>query len=154
MTIPRESQPIGMHFCISKENDNQNGRERAPVPSEGHRDKVAKTGFGWSAYRKIVPPAGKFGTFHLALVEGEARKAEFRFSSPRIFVGVDICDDGPEEAALTIRSPDQKEQTVTLRAGELRRVRTEWTVPVTQVGFGFQKAGALHFDNLAYAQGQ
>ena len=101
---------------------------------------------------KISPPAGKFGTFHVTLADRDVRKGEFHFSSPRIFVGVDVYNDGPSEETITVRASDQNAQTVTLRSGELRRVRTGWNIPSSRVEFEFQNAGSLHFDNLAYAQ--
>ena len=102
---------------------------------------------------KVVAPGAKFGTFHLAIASPEAREAELRFSSSRIFAGIDICNDGPGDTAITIRSRESGEFKLTLRAGELRRVRTAWTAPSSQVSFQFGNAAPqLHFDNLAYAQ--
>ena len=101
---------------------------------------------------KISPPGGKFGTFHLALVDPAARTAGLRFSSPRIFAGIDVCNDGPEAEQITFRSPEQKDQTITLRAGELRRIRTGWITPSSAVEFEFRNGDWLRFDNLAYAQ--
>jgi hypothetical protein len=101
---------------------------------------------------KISPSAGKFGTFHVVLADAAARSAEFRFSSPRIFVGIDVYNAGAGDQTITIHTPEQQEQTVNLPAGELRRIRTGWTAPSTKVAFRFSNAEALHFDNLAYAQ--
>jgi hypothetical protein len=95
---------------------------------------------------------GKFGTFHLALADPAARSAEFRFSAPRIFVGIDVYNGGQDEATITVRSPEQREQIITLHAGELRRIRTGWTETSSRVEFEFRNAAPLHFDNLAYAQ--
>src|SRR5882724_10568407 len=109
--------------------------------------------FDWgNGVWKISPPTGKFGTFHLALADPEARSAEFRFSAPRIFVGIDVYNSGQEEATITVRSPEQREQITTLHAGELRRIRTGWTESSSRVEFEFRSAAPLHFDNLAYAQ--
>jgi hypothetical protein len=101
---------------------------------------------------KISPPGGKFGTFHLTLADPAARVAELRFSSPRIFAGIDVCNDGPGAAEIVFRSSEQKDQVITLRSGELRRVRTGWIKPSSAVEFEFQNTGSLRFDNLAYAQ--
>ena len=101
---------------------------------------------------KISAPGGKFGTFHLKLADPAARSAELHFSSPRIFAGIDVYNDGPAEVTITIHSPEQREQTITLRAAELRRIRTDWTDPSSRVEIEFENAGSLHFDNLAYAQ--
>jgi hypothetical protein len=100
---------------------------------------------------KIAPPGGQFATFHVLLADPSARRAKLKFSSPRIFVGIDVCNDGAEDAAITIRS-QQQEQTVTLHAGELRRIRTAWIKPSLTVEFEFHNPGGLRFDNLAYAQ--
>jgi hypothetical protein len=101
---------------------------------------------------KIAPPGGQFATFHVVLAGPSARTAKLKFSWPRIFVGIDVCNDGREDAAITIRSPEQQEQTVTLHAGELRRIRTAWIKPSLTVEFEFHNPGGLRFDNLAYAQ--
>ena len=101
---------------------------------------------------KISPPTGKFGTFHLALTDPAARSAEFRFSAPLIFVGIDVYNGGQDKATITVRSPEQHEQITTLHAGELRRIRTGWTETSSRVEFEFRSAAPLHFDNLAYAQ--
>src|SRR6266852_5938486 len=101
---------------------------------------------------KIAPPGGQFATFHVVLGGPSARTAKLKFSSPRIFVGIDVCNDGAEDAAITIRSPEQQEQTVTLHAGELRRIRTARIKPSLTVEFEFHNPGRLRFDNLAYAQ--
>jgi len=101
---------------------------------------------------KIAPPGGQFATFHVVLAGPSARTAKLKFSSPRIFVGIDVCNDGAEDAAITIRSPEQQEQTVTLHAGELRRIRTARIKPSLTVEFEFHNPGRLRFDNLAYAQ--
>jgi hypothetical protein len=101
---------------------------------------------------KISPPSGKFGTFHLALTNSAAKAAEFQFASPRIFVGIDAYNGSRGDETLIIRSPEHQEQTITLHAGELQRIRTGWTRASTRMEFTFANASALQFDNLAYAQ--
>jgi hypothetical protein len=101
---------------------------------------------------KIAPPGGKFATFHVLLANPSTRTATLKFSSPRILVGIDVCNDGPEEAAIAIRSSELTEQIITLRPGELRRVRTGWIKPSLTVEFEFHNPEGLRFDNLAYAQ--
>jgi len=88
----------------------------------------------------------------LTVADPAAQLAELRFASPRIFVGIDIFNQGPGDASVVIRGREKQRIAVTLRAGELRRVRTGWSEPLTQAEFEFQSAGAIHFDNLAYAQ--
>jgi hypothetical protein len=61
----------------------------------------------------------------LTLLDPAARSGEFRFPSPRIFVGIEVYNNRPAEVAITIHSPEQHEQSITLHAGELRRIRTD-----------------------------
>lgn len=95
-------------------------------------------------------PQGKFGTFNLALADPSARTAEFRFSSPRVFVGLDVYNNGPSDATLTIRCPEMREVVFTIKPGELRRLRTRWPDRSSKVSFDFQGGEGLIFDNLAY----
>jgi hypothetical protein len=108
--------------------------------------------FDWTAGQwQIAAPGGKFGTFSLA-PEKTAQKPGFTFVYPKIFVGIDINNDGPDPITLTIRSPEPEQQiSVTLQPGELRRVRTGWLKPTREVQFELQNASHLRFDNLAYA---
>jgi hypothetical protein len=101
---------------------------------------------GW----RISVPQGKFGTFNLALADPAAKSAEFRFSAPRIFVGVDVYNGGSAEATLTMHAPDIREKAFVLKPGELRRVRTGWQDPTSKVIFDLQNGEGLRFDNLAY----
>ena len=101
---------------------------------------------------KISPPGGKFGTFHVTLADADASKASIQFSAPHVFVGIDVSNGSQSDARVTIRSASQDQVTVTLRARELRRIRTGWSQPSSLVQFEVQKGGALHFDNLAYAK--
>jgi hypothetical protein len=54
---------------------------------------------------RINVPEGKFGTFNLCLADNKASAAEFRFYSPRIFVGVDVYNGGASEATVTVSFP-------------------------------------------------
>ena len=79
--------------------------------------------------------------------------AQLKFPAPRIFVGIDVCNDDPEAAQIIVRSAEQTEQVINLGAGELPGfVLERWIKPSSAVEFEFQNAGALRFDNLAYAQ--
>jgi hypothetical protein len=98
---------------------------------------------------KIAAPFGKFGTFHLALANAPAH-AEFRFLAPRVFLGFDVYNDGPAVATLKVSSPETQTVSLTLKAGELRRLRTAWQTPSSRVLFEFSNPQALHFDNLAF----
>ena len=93
---------------------------------------------------------GKFGTFTLALAEANPTEAQFHFYAPHIFVGVDVYNDGQNDATVTIRSPETREQSFTIKAKELRRIRTGWRDPSTSVAFAITNGAGLHFDNLAY----
>ena len=95
-------------------------------------------------------PQGKFGTFNLGLADPGEKTAEFRFYWPRIFVGVDVYNNGPAEATLTIRCPEMREVNFTVKPGELRRLRTNWPDPSSSVAFDFQNGEGLIFDNLVY----
>jgi hypothetical protein len=123
--------------------------------------------FDWGAdVWKISPPFGKFGTFHLALANASSQttstsvpiRAEFRFLAPRIFLGIDIYNDGPADATLTISSPgaspdsssENARVSIALKPGELRRLRTAWRTPSSKVIFDLTNPEGLHFDNLAY----
>ncbi len=99
---------------------------------------------------KIGVPHGGFGTFNLTLNDRKADSAGFRFYWPRHFVGLDVYNDGPQEATITMRCPEMREVTFTIKPGELRRLRTGWPDPSSRVDFTFKKGEGLVFDNLAY----
>ncbi|MBV9886406.1 MAG: hypothetical protein JO119_07660, partial [Acidobacteria bacterium] len=99
---------------------------------------------------QIGAPHGKFGTFNLVASNPEAKQAAFRFSDTLIFSGIDVYNDADSEATLTIRSPEAREIVINVKPKELRRIRTEWRDPNTQVVFEFKNGEALRFDNLAY----
>lgn len=101
---------------------------------------------------RINVPQGGFGTFNLTLVDRKASAANFRFYWPRIFMGVDVFNDGPSETVLTIRCPELREVTFAVKPGELRRIRTEWKDPCSEVLFDFKNGEGLQFDNLVYRQ--
>ncbi len=101
---------------------------------------------------QINVPQGAFGTFNLALADRKAATAEFAFYWPRIFVGIDAYNSGPLEATVTIRCPELREVTFTIKPGELRRLRTGWQDPASRVSFDFRNGEGLQFDNLAYRQ--
>jgi hypothetical protein len=95
-------------------------------------------------------PQGKFGTFNLGLANPNRRTAEFWFYWPRFFVGMDVYNSGSQDAAITIRCPEIREVTFTIKPGELRRLRTHWPDRSSKVSFEFQNGDGLIFDNLAY----
>ena len=101
---------------------------------------------------RINAPDGKFGTFNLAPTGAQARTAEFRFYSPRIFVGVDVFNSGTFDATITIHSPGIPQIWFVLKPGELRRFRTGWRDTSSNVMFEWKNGEGLRFDNLAYLQ--
>ncbi len=107
--------------------------------------------WGEDQWRMHVPQGG-FGTFNLSFADPKAGGADFRFDWPRIFVGVDVYNDGAKEASITIRCPQMREVTFTVKPGELRRLRTDWQDPSSRVFFDVKNGEGLLFDNLAYRQ--
>jgi hypothetical protein len=105
-----------------------------------------------AAQWQIGTPTGKFGTFNLQRTDPAATTAEFAFNTPRIFAGIDIYNDGPSEATVTISSPEIREEAFTLKSKELRRIRTGWRDPTSAVRFKFSGGEGLRFDNLAWLQ--
>jgi hypothetical protein len=99
---------------------------------------------------QIGTPFGKFGTFTLALADPKAQHAEFHFAAPHIFAGVDVYNDGDNDAMVTVRSPEIREMSFTIKPKELRRLRTGWRDVSSQVSLDFTNGQALRFDNLAY----
>ena len=99
---------------------------------------------------QIGAPRGKFGTFNLVASDPESKQASFRFSDTLIFSGIDVYNDGDAESSVVIRSPESREVLFKIKPKELRRIRTEWRDPNTQVIFDFSNGGSLRFDNLAY----
>jgi len=99
---------------------------------------------------QIGTPFGKFGTFTL-VPSDKAQREEFRFYAPRIFIGMDVYNDGDGNATLTVRSPESREVSYTIKPKELVRLRTGWHDPVSKVILDFTNGQALRFDNLAYS---
>jgi hypothetical protein len=99
---------------------------------------------------EIGTPFGKFGTFTLVRSNPEAKREQFSFYAPRVFAGVDVYNDGDSDATMTIRSPEIREVSYTIKPKELRRIRTGWRDTSSKVIFDFSNGQALRFDNLAY----
>ena len=99
---------------------------------------------------RIHIPDGAFGTFNLALTDPTAESAQFRFYWPHVFVGIDAYNGGQSDATVTIHSPEIREQSFTIKPGEVRRIRTSWRDPSTSVIFDLKNGEGLRFDNLAY----
>jgi hypothetical protein len=105
--------------------------------------------WGTDTWRVNVPEGG-FGTFNLALIDPKVETAEFRFYSPRIFVGVDIYNGGSADATVTIHCPEIREVSFTIKPGQMQRLRTGWRDATTSVIFELKNGDGLRFDNLAY----
>jgi hypothetical protein len=99
---------------------------------------------------EIGTPYGKFGTFTLALSDPKTEQARFQFYAPRIFAGVDVYNGGDSDATVTMRSPEIREMSFTIKPKELRRLRTGWHDTSSKVIFDLVGGQALRFDNLAY----
>jgi hypothetical protein len=84
------------------------------------------------------------------LSDSKVTQAEFSFYAPRIFAGVDVYNDGDTDATVTVRSPETREVSYTIKAKELRRLRTGWREPSSQVTIAVTNGRGLRFDNLAY----
>ena len=63
---------------------------------------------------------------------------------------MDVYNGGPAQARITIRCPEMREVGISIKPGELKRVRTKWLDPSSKVAFDFENGGGLIFDNLAY----
>jgi hypothetical protein len=109
--------------------------------------------WGTNQWRMSVPE-GKLGTFNLSIADSAAPSAKFDFYAPRVFVGVDVYNSGKSDAVIRIHAAgareDTREKSFTLKPGELRRLRTGWTDPITSVIFSLKNGEGLRFDNLAY----
>jgi len=100
---------------------------------------------------QIGTPFGKFGTFTLVPSDKNAQREEFSFYAPRIFVGMDVYNDGDRDATLTVRSPESRELSCTIKSKELVRLRTGWRDPISKVIVDLTNGQSLRFDNLAYS---
>ena len=106
----------------------------------------------WGADQwRISVPEGGFGTFNLAIADTKNKSAEFRFYWPRIFMGVDIYNGGTSDSTVTIHSPEIREISFIIKAGQLQRLRTGWRDSSSAVVFEVKNGEGLHFDNLAYS---
>jgi hypothetical protein len=99
---------------------------------------------------RINAPEGKFGTFNRCFADTKASGAEFHFYWPRVFVGVDVYNGGASEATVTLRSPEMRAISFSIKPGELRRLRTGWRDATSSVVFDLKNIEGLRFDNLAY----
>jgi hypothetical protein len=114
----------------------------------------------WAGNSWIIHvPSGKFGTFNLATNlstsssadSSNARQtASFKFHNPHIFVGIDVYNPGPKDASLHIHSAGLPDVAVSVDAGQIKRLRTAWQSPSSEVTFIISADAEFQFDNLAY----
>jgi len=101
---------------------------------------------------QISAPAGPFGTFHLVAV-GEPGVRSFRFLSPRVLVGIDAYNPGPQEVEVRMQCRDGPAYRAALPAGRVERLKTGWHQSCSEVSVELGGgAGPVRFDNLAYVE--
>jgi len=64
---------------------------------------------------------------------------------------LDVYNPPGRETVLTLRAPETREVTFTLKPGQLQRIRTGWMNRVSEVSVESQWLPNLRFDNLAYS---
>jgi hypothetical protein len=64
---------------------------------------------------------------------------------------LDVYNPLPHEVKLTLRAPEMREVTFTLKPGELQRLRSGWVNRISAVSLESENLPALRFDNLAYS---
>jgi len=100
---------------------------------------------------KVCPPAGRMSTFSLCAAAPQAAKAQFHFFYPRVLTRFDVYNPLGQDVTLTIRAPEMRERTFSLKAGQLQRIRTGWMNRASEVSLESDDLAALRFDNLAYS---
>jgi hypothetical protein len=100
---------------------------------------------------KVCPPGGRMSTFSLGTAETNIQEAHFRFFYPRVLVRLDVYNPLTQEVRLTLRAPEMREVTFTLKPGQLQRLRTGWMDRASAVSLESENLPALRFDNLAYS---
>lgn len=100
---------------------------------------------------KVCPPAGRMSTFSLCAAAPQAAKAQFHFFYPRVLTRFDVYNPLGQDVTLTIRAPEMRERTFSLKAGQLQRIRTGWMNRASEVSLKSDNLAALRFDNLAYS---
>lgn len=98
----------------------------------------------------VGTPGGKFGTFNLIRADAHADETGFRFAIPLIFAGIDVYNGADHEATVRVRSPENREVSVTLKPKQLVRLRTDWRDVSSAVWVSTSGGEELRFDNLAY----
>ncbi|MGA7685303.1 MAG: hypothetical protein WCA58_09840 [Terriglobales bacterium] len=104
---------------------------------------VSWEGDSWSVH----VPSGKFGTFNLA---PSTQTASLQLLQGRVFAGIDVYNAGDAPATVRVRCPEAPEIEISLDAGAVKRLRTDWRLPCSRVSFARSAGAKLQFDNLAY----
>ncbi len=100
---------------------------------------------------KVCPPAGRMSTFSLGVAEASAQEAHFQFFYPRVLIRLDVYNPLARAVKLTLRAPEIREVSFTLKPGQLQRIRTGWLDRASAVFLESEDLSALRFDNLAYS---
>jgi hypothetical protein len=79
-----------------------------------------------------------------------AQTASFQLLQGRVFAGIDVYNAGDAPANVRVRCPEAGEISISLDAGALKRLRTDWRLPCSRVSFALSAGAKLQFDNLAY----
>ena len=160
-TLDEQTNVLRIHHVSSKDVDVQGNSGQPPPSYITFDDPHLAAGTPLNEYPagivawapdqwQIGTPLGKFGTFTLALADPDAHQVSFRFSSPRIFMGVDIYNDGDSEVTVVAHSSENHVASISIPPKQLRRFRTGWRDPALGVTFEFKNGRGLRFDNLAY----
>ena len=100
---------------------------------------------------KVCQPGGRMSTFSLCAADSSAQKAQFRFFYPRMLMRADVYNPTAREIVLTLRAPEMREVTFTLKPGQLQRIKTGWMNRASAVSLEADGLSSLRFDNLAYS---
>ncbi|MGA9354540.1 MAG: hypothetical protein WBV46_12685 [Terriglobales bacterium] len=100
-------------------------------------------GDSWS----IHVPSGRFGTFNLAL---NTPMATFQLVQGHAFAGIDIYNAGGSPARVRVSCSHGEETEISVDAGAIKRLRTGWRLPCSQMSFALSAGARIQFDNLAY----
>jgi hypothetical protein len=106
----------------------------------------------WGAGQwKVYAPSGRMSTFSLGAADEHAKTARFRFFYPRILMYLDVYNPLSGPVRLTLRAPEMREVTFTLKPGALQRIKTNWLNRASAVSVESDSLPMLRFDNLAYS---
>ncbi len=99
---------------------------------------------------KVCAPQGRMSTFSLCAA-GPDKKAQFHFAYERMLMRLDVYNPLSTDAKVTIHAPETHDVTFTVKAHQLKRVKTGWTDRISSVTLESDVLPSLLFDNLAYS---